>query len=163
MNGMDSFWDNNPRSKDPNLISTIPLSDELIAEIEKQLGFKLPEVYIQLCKLQNGGEPKNRKIKGFSSLDNIYPIDLSLVELNDNLSDHCNYPRIGIYFASTVNGHSSFGLDYRACGRRGEPVVVNVDDEFDYRIAPVAKNMKEFLFTVLQPRAKKTEQFRETD
>lgn len=34
-------------------------SDELIAELEEELGYKLPESYIWLMKQHNGGEPRN--------------------------------------------------------------------------------------------------------
>jgi len=35
-----------------------PVSEELIYEIEKELGYKLPAFYIYLMKKQNGGIPK---------------------------------------------------------------------------------------------------------
>ena len=36
-------------------------------------------------------------------------------------------------------------LDYRACGPLGEPQVVHVDQEADYRITFVAENFESFI------------------
>jgi len=36
-------------------------------------------------------------------------------------------------------------MDYRKCGPRGEPEVVHVDQELDYRISLVAKNFETFI------------------
>jgi hypothetical protein len=36
-------------------------------------------------------------------------------------------------------------LDYRACGPQGEPAVVHVDQEDDYRITPLAPSFEAFV------------------
>ena len=36
-------------------------------------------------------------------------------------------------------------LDYRACGPTGEPQVVHIDQELDYKIVVVAKNFELFI------------------
>jgi hypothetical protein len=36
-------------------------------------------------------------------------------------------------------------LDYRECGSLGEPQVVHVDQEFDYKITFVAKDFEAFV------------------
>src|SRR6185369_51461 len=56
------------------------------------------------------------------------------------------YPDIGIYFADCPSaGHDMLCLDYRECGPDGEPKVVHVDQESDYRITPVAASFEAFI------------------
>lgn len=52
-----NFWDDDDYAR-KNYISDIP-SDKLIAEIEEELGYKLPASYIWLMKQHNGGIPFN--------------------------------------------------------------------------------------------------------
>lgn len=60
--------------------------------------------------------------------------------------DHWGYPAIGIYFADCPSaGHDMFCLDYRGCGHTGEPEVVHVDQERDYRITRVAPDFESFV------------------
>ncbi|MFJ8201009.1 hypothetical protein [Streptomyces sp. NPDC096152] len=60
--------------------------------------------------------------------------------------DTWDYPDIGVYFAATPSaGHDMLALDYRACGRLGEPTVVHVDQEYDFAITLVAENFEAFI------------------
>ncbi|VVO73219.1 hypothetical protein PS903_01375 [Pseudomonas fluorescens] len=42
-----------------------PLSDDLIAGIEKVIGFTLPKDYVECVKFYHGGQPKGRDLKRF--------------------------------------------------------------------------------------------------
>ena len=56
------------------------------------------------------------------------------------------YPWIGVPIADTpAGGHEQVMLDYRACGKRGEPQVVYVDQEDDYSITFVASDFETFI------------------
>ena len=53
------------------------------------------------------------------------------------------YPDIGVYLADCPSaGHDMIALDYRA---PGEPPVVHVDQEWDYRITTLAPNFETFV------------------
>ena len=60
--------------------------------------------------------------------------------------DEWGYPDIGIYFADCPSaGHDMICLDYRKSGRNGEPQVVHVDQESDYKITFLAFNFEKFI------------------
>ena len=101
-----------------------PLTDEIIAFYENKLGFKLPKSYIQLMKIQNGGAPKK-----------------------EYWFNEWEYPRnIGIIIADTESGgHDMIYLDYRECGKDGEPKVSVCFQEYDYEVQVLANNFEEFI------------------
>ena len=60
--------------------------------------------------------------------------------------DEWGYPPIGIYFADCPSaGHDMIALDYRECRADGEPCVVHVDQEDDYKITKLAHSFEEFI------------------
>lgn len=67
--------------------------------------------------------------------------------LRKRILDRNDYPAIGIYFADCPSaGHDMLCLDYRECGANGEPQVVHVDQESDYKITFVAENFESFIY-----------------
>ena len=60
--------------------------------------------------------------------------------------DEWGYPPIGVYFCDCPSaGHDMICLDYRKCSPDGEPQVVHVDQEFDYKITFVEENFEKFI------------------
>jgi hypothetical protein len=156
----EGFWDDCEYSLE-NYVEPAP-SDELIASIEEELGgFRLPAAYVELARTHNGGRLRR----------NCYPMDEPTGWAADHIavtglyaigraSNHSlcggtgskfweqewEYPPIGVYIADTPTaGHEMIALDYRECGKQGEPRVVYVDQEDDYSITFVAPDFAAFV------------------
>lgn len=141
-----NFWDDNYYAR-KEYISDAP-TDELIADVEKELGYKLPASYIWLMKQHNGGIPFNTCFPTDSptnwaedhiAITGIYGIgrekDYSLCgEIGSQfMIDEWGYPEIGVAICDCPSaGHDMIFLDYRECGPFGEPKVVHIDQESDF-------------------------------
>ena len=132
----------------------VPLTDGTIEPIERKLGYKLPQAYIDLSRNhQNGELLKRRRMNldqpppyNYVYITEIFGIGNSKgYPLGGRLGSafwmkEWHYPNIGIYFADTsAAGQEMFCLEYRNCGPEGEPEVVKVHEESNYRIQPVRK------------------------
>lgn len=138
-----------------------PPTDELIESIEKELGYKLPSACIQLMKQQNGGVPRNTNFPTEDSTswaeDHIAITGILGIGREKDYSlcgeigspfmiEEWGYPEIGVVICDCPSaGHDVVMLDYRACGRDGEPEVVHVDQEDDYEITFLADNFEAFI------------------
>jgi len=136
-------------------------SEDSIKSIESELKYKLPASYIELMRSQNGGlvskiafptsEPTSwakdhvaiTGIKGIGK-NKIYSL---CGELGSYFKvEEWEYPDIGVYFGDCPSaGHDMICLDYRECGPAGEPTVVHIDQESDYKITFLAKNFETFV------------------
>lgn len=153
------FWNDSDYAK-KDYIEEAP-TDELIAEIEKELGYKLPDSYIWLMKQHNGGLPTKTAfptsiptswaddhiaITGIMGIGRkkIYSI---CGELGSQfMVDEWGYPTIGVALCDCPSaGHDMVFLDYRECGTQAEPKVVHIDQEGDYEITPLADNFEDFI------------------
>ena len=156
---LTNFWDDNWYALKEYVSE--PPSDELIASVEEELGYKLPAAYIWLMKQHNGGIPMNT----------CYPCDEPTCWADDHVAitgifgigrekncslcgemgsqfmiDEWEYPAIGVAICDCPSaGHDMIFLDYRACGPQGEPAVVHVDQENDYKITHLADSFEEFI------------------
>lgn len=153
------FWDDDEYAKESYICE--PPTDQLISEIEQELGYKLPESYIWLMKQHNGGVPVNTcfptteptswaedhiAISGIMGIgrDKRYAICGGLG--STFMIEEWGYPNIGIAICDCPSaGHDMVFLDYRECGRQGEPKVVHIDQEHDYEITFLANNFEEFI------------------
>lgn len=138
-----------------------PLTDVAVAAVERKLGYKLPTSYIELMRSQNGGFPRrtNHRTKERTSWSHDHIAITGLYSIGGDKScsllgffgsefwvKEWGYPSIGVYFADCPSaGHDMVCLDYRACGPKGEPQVVHIDQEWDYKIVVVAANFEAFI------------------
>ncbi len=134
------------------------LAKEDIERTESVLGYTLPPPYIELMENRNGGVPaKNFYVPQDETayavcLTNIFGMDAAQKyslcgELGSRFRiEEWGYPAYGIYFADTISGgHELFLMDYRKCGKSGEPEIVLIDQESDYRITYIAENFETFI------------------
>jgi hypothetical protein len=156
---VSDFWDNCEYARKEYVGE--PLTEDIASFIEQNLGYKLPSAYIELMKCQNGGTPKftyhrtqestswakdHIAITGIYGINRTKPYSLGGRFGSQFWIDEWEYPPIGVYFCDCPSaGHDMLCLDYRACGANGEPQVVHIDQEFDYKITFVAKNFEEFI------------------
>lgn len=156
---LTNFWDDSEYAI-KEYVSESP-TDELIQEMEDELGYKLPQSYIELMKLHNGGIPNLRCYPTTEStswaadhvqISGIFGIgrekSCSLCGEFGSLFwiEMWEYPEIGVVICDTPSaGHDLIMLDYRACGPEGEPEVVHIDQELDYKITFLAKDFETFI------------------
>ena len=156
---LTDFWGDSDYARES--YQSEPPTDELITSIEKEVGYKLPSSYIQLMKQQNGGVPKNTNfpteeatswaedhiaISGILGIGREKSYSLCGDMGSQFMIEEWGYPDIGVVICDCPSaGHDVVMLDYRACGRDGEPEVVHVDQEDDYEITFLADNFEVFI------------------
>ena len=156
---LTNFWDDNWYALKEYVSD--PPSDELIASVEEELGYKLPAAYIWLMKQHNGGIPVNTcypcdeptcwaedhvAITGIFGIGREKSCSLCGELGSQFMIDEWEYPAIGVAICDCPSaGHDMIFLDYRACGSQGEPAVVHVDQENDYKITHLADSFEEFI------------------
>jgi hypothetical protein len=159
-----AFWEQSDYAND-EYVDTPPTAETLDA-VEAELGCKLPAAYIALAACQNGGIPKksaHRTIEPTSwAEDHIVISGIYSIGSNKANSlcgtfgskfwvEEWGYPDVGVYFADCPSaGHDMVCLDYRVCGPAGEPSVVHVNHEDDYKITFVAANFEAFIRSLVQ-------------
>lgn len=136
-------------------------SDQLIASIEAEIGYRLPDSYIALARARNGGllargahptaEPTGWACDHIA-VNGIYAIGrTSRYSLGGEIGavfmrEDWGYPDWGVGIADTPTaGHEQIMLDYRECGPTGEPQVVHVDQEAGYRVTVIAPDFASFV------------------
>lgn len=156
---MSNFWEESEYASKAYV--SRPATNDLLASIEEELGYKLPPAYIELMTHQNGGIPKKRSfptnekpswaddhvaISGIFGIGREKSYSLCGDLGSQFMIDEWGYPDIGIYFADCPSaGHDMICLDYRKNGKDGEPEVVHVDQEDDYLITFLAHTFEAFI------------------
>ncbi|MCL9782108.1 SMI1/KNR4 family protein [Vibrio sp. S4M6] len=159
MNASSQFWEDSDYAREEYVSE--PFNDETLTQVEKELGYKLPESYINLLKTQNGGIPINTcapsneptswasdhaAIAGIFGIGREKSYSLCGSLGSQFMIDEWEYPKIGVYICDCPSaGHDMIALDYRECGKDGEPKVVHVDQDDDYKVTFLAENFSEFI------------------
>lgn len=155
---LSGFWEDSDYARKEYIEA--PPDADMIAHVEARLGYRLPASYIALMRGQNGGIPgpccfpaggigwaeDHVKISAFKAIGEKRLWSLCGGLGSRHKIDNWDYPDIGIYFGDCPTaGHQMFALDYRDCGREGEPAVVYVNQERDYRITRLAEDFETFV------------------
>jgi hypothetical protein len=154
-----SFWKDSDYARTAYIDE--PVTDLMVRAVEQELGYRMPAAYVALMRSQNGGIPRRTcfptetrttwaenhvAIHAFLAIGRTK--DTSILGRNGTrfMWGDWGYPDIGLCICDCPSaGHDMVMLDYRACGPRGEPAVVHVDQERDYRITTLAPNVEAFV------------------
>lgn len=153
-----NFWDDSEHAAEAYISD--PPTDDLIASVEEELVFKLPSFYIQAMKQHNGGVPLNRyfplkeaasdnrdhiKISGILGIGRTKPKSLCGESGSRNMIESGGYPEIGVVICDCPSEDEVVMLDYRSSGNDGEPEVVHVDKNSNYKITRLAPSFEAFI------------------
>ncbi|TMO04367.1 SMI1/KNR4 family protein [Pseudoalteromonas sp. S558] len=148
-NKYSNFWQK--QSEENHADIDKPLTNDEIQNTLNNLGYTLPTLYIQLMKIQNGGYPQNTLIQLDEEKRTNYSISEfiklgSIAGESEYMRNEWGYPYIGLYICNCPSaGHQLVALDYTECGPMGEPTVVHVDQENDFKITILATNFELFI------------------
>ncbi|MEK8107142.1 SMI1/KNR4 family protein [Micromonospora sp. M12] len=135
-----------------------PLTDEVLREVEAELGRTLPKAYVDLARRHNGGlfardaHPSPSRTSWSAGHVGVYTLAAIGRTASFSLCGELGhafwiaewgYPDIGVYLADCPSaGHDMIALDYRT---PGEPAVVHVDQECNYQITVLALDFETFV------------------
>ncbi|MEU6459746.1 SMI1/KNR4 family protein [Streptomyces sp. NPDC047065] len=143
---LPAFWD-----ADSNYRVQQPLTDQAVRDAERLLDVTLPASLIDLLRVQNGGQMTSARnafrtdsstwwSKDHVSFDHVMGIGhrKSTVSLPDSpyLVEEWGLPSPVVLLSG--DGPCWIALDYRACGRHGEPSVGRFDADFSVELALAA-------------------------
>ena len=125
-----------------NYFTGPPLTEEMVGAAEAKLGYKLPQSYLRLIRIKNGGSLKRNcfpmktsraneylKLKGIVGIGGEWGIDSETLG-SRLLIRGWGYPDVGIVIGQMPSaGHDAIMLDYSLCGPKGEPRVIHVETE----------------------------------
>jgi hypothetical protein len=152
---MEDFWDESDEFTGPQL------TEQMVRDAERRLGYKLPESYLQLIRSRNGGTPKRRcfptqeptswaedhiYVCGIRGVGGEWGIDSESLG-SRYMIEEWEYPDVGVVIGETPSGgHDTVMLDYSECGPMGEPRVIHVETEVDEpEVLVIAANFQTFI------------------
>lgn len=156
---LQDFWEDSDFAREN--ITDAPPDDALIHGLEHELGYRLPPSYVAFMRRHNGGIPykccfptdestswavDHVAISSFLSIGRSRLYSLGGRLGSRFMIEEWGYPDLGVYICDCPSaGHDMVALDYRSCGANGEPRVVHVDQESDYRITALAPDFESFV------------------
>lgn len=156
---LSTFWEDSDYAREQYVEA--PLNADLIGSVQAELTYRLPASYLELMRNQNGGIPRNRcfptNVRTSWSENHVAIFGISGIgrekshslcgELGSKfMQDMWGYPDIGICICDCPSaGHDMIMLDYRKSGSEGEPELVHVDQESDFKITFLANDFESFI------------------
>ena len=153
------FWEDSDYARSEYVEASV--ADAVIVEIERDLGFKLPASYLELMRTHNGGIPRRTcfptqeptswaedhvAITGIMGIGREKTYSLSGSLGSRFMQEEWGYPDWGVCICHCPSaGHDMVMLDYRRCGPLGDPEVVHVDQESDFKVTFLAKDFETFI------------------
>jgi hypothetical protein len=158
MTGTPSFWDD--PFDEVDYFTGPPLTEEMIRAAQANLGYKLPQSYLRLIRIKNGGCPKRKcfptgrtawaedhvELTAIRGIGGAWGIDSEMRGSRYMIAEW-GYPDVGIVIGQTPSaGHDGMMLDYRDSGPNDEPRVIHVNTEEDEpQILVLAPNFEAFV------------------
>lgn len=156
----EDFWEENEYSL--SAYKSDFLTEDSIGEIEEQVKYKLPLSYIELMKLHNGGllkhasyllsssgiseQPKEIILEGILGIGKEKAYSLGGAFGSRFWIEDGEYPDIGVAICTCCSeDQDMIFLDYRDCGREGEPSVSYINPEHNFNIIKIAENFEKFI------------------
>ena len=156
---LTTFWHDSAESDRRHL--SAPFDDEMLKSIEEELGYKLPASFVMLMRTHNGGlvnrcryrvpDPKEGMpdtvyITDILGIGRDAPYSLCGRFGSEFLIDSRRHNKeIGVAVCNTtLPGRALVFLDYRKCGRNGEPSVTYADAMTGMEL-PLSNNFASFL------------------
>lgn len=143
------IWNNNDYAKENYIEESF--DDESLTEVEDALGYRLPESYVELMKLQNGGLLKDVyvdvKIDRYETrkvqLGGLYAIHMDqIIDEDQNAKE--SFPDIGVYIGDLMEDSDlHIALDYSS----DEPMVVFISEENERTI--LSNSFETFIHMIL--------------
>jgi hypothetical protein len=141
MSNTPSFWEDFFDGSD--YYTSPPLTDTMVADVERALGYTLPASYLRLLLVKNGGAPKRQchptggthwsdnhvRVTSVFGIGGRWGIDSEEFGTR-HMIQTAGFPEVGIIVGWTPTaGHDAVMLDYSARGPQGEPRVIHIDAE----------------------------------
>ena len=160
----DNFWDNLPFEQGgyladkKELFIAKPITNDMVSAVQNELGYQLSQSYLEFLKSQNGGiihehllitDEPNSLSGDYFSITNIAGIDKQAKNCSlyyGKTLIESGFVDIGVYFCDLKIDHDWMIMDYRECGKNGEPKITHVYvDGGEPEIQVTTKDFKTFI------------------